>query len=207
MLDRKLAKCSSATRGVWLELIIAMHQDGRSGELRETVDHLAILARTSTAIVSQALTELQTTGTADVTFRNEIVTVVNRKMKREAKAKTGTALRVKKHRSNKNVTQGVTVQSKRVESKEERDIPLPPFRTFHAPSFQQVHESFVQAGGSKEQAEAFFGKYEAVGWLIQGSEIGNFTSLIPSYLRNWKKNNGQQPETPQIGYRKPNPTY
>lgn len=122
MLDRNLAKCSSATRGVWLELIIAMHQDGRSGELRETADHLALLTRTTTAIMSQALTELQATGTADVTFRNEIVTVVNRKMKREAKVKTGTALRVKKHRSNKNVTPHVTAQSRevRVESREEK---------------------------------------------------------------------------------------
>jgi hypothetical protein len=112
MLDRNLAKCSSATRGVWLELIIAMHQDGRSGELRETVDHLAQLARTSTAVMTQALTELQTTGTADVTYRNTIVTVVNRKMKREAKDRQSTAFRVQKHRSNKNVTSVVTGKSK-----------------------------------------------------------------------------------------------
>jgi hypothetical protein len=120
MLDRNLAKCSSATRGVWLELIIAMHQDGRSGELRESVDHLAQLARTTTAIMTQALTELQTTGTADVTFRNTAVIVVNRKMKRESNTRKSTALRVQKHRSNKSVTGDVTGKSKdnRVKSKE-----------------------------------------------------------------------------------------
>jgi hypothetical protein len=116
MLDRNLAKCSSATRGVWLELIIAMHQDDRSGELRETADHLAQLARTTTVTLSEALTELQTTGTADVTFRNNIVTVVNRRMKREYNERKSTALRVKKHRSNKNVTPGET--SKRKDSRD-----------------------------------------------------------------------------------------
>jgi len=139
MLDRNLAKCSSATRGVWLELIIAMHQDDRSGELRETVDHLALLARTTTVVMTQALTELQTTGTADVTFRNEMVTVVNRKMKREYKERISTNLRVKKHRSNKNVTPPETPQSKeeRVNSKEEeRDAPPAP----RSPSWKKLTE-------------------------------------------------------------------
>lgn len=124
MMDRNLSKCSPGTRGVWIDLIVAMHQDGRSGELRETTDELARLARTSTAYVIQALTELQTTGTADVTFRNNNVTIVNRRMKREAKSRTGTALRVMKHRSNKDVTQSVTGESKeeRIKKKKEEEI-------------------------------------------------------------------------------------
>jgi hypothetical protein len=92
--------CTPATRGVWMDLLCAMHQSGRSGELRGTTDQIARLARSSTAELTQALTELQTTGTADVTFRNKDVTVINRKMKREAKDRAGTALRVMKHRSN-----------------------------------------------------------------------------------------------------------
>jgi hypothetical protein len=120
MGDAELSKCSSATRGVWIDLLCAMHQSGRSGELRGTTDQIARLARCSTAELTQALTELQTTGTADVTFRNNDVTVVNRLMKREAKARTATALRVKKHRSNDDVTQKKQGRSKKIEVRKER---------------------------------------------------------------------------------------
>lgn len=132
MMDRSLSKCSPETRGVWIDLIVAMHQDGRSGELRETTEELARLARTTTAIVIQALTELQTTGTADVTFRNNAVTVINRQMKREAESRTSTAQRVKKHRSNKNVTSNETGENKEVRSKnkQEEGNSLPEFATW-----------------------------------------------------------------------------
>lgn len=98
MGDAELSKCSSATRGVWIDLLCAMHQSGRSGELRGTTDQIARLARCSTAELTQALTELQTTGTADVTFRNNDVVIGNRLMKREAKERKDTAKRQAKFR-------------------------------------------------------------------------------------------------------------
>lgn len=123
--DTELSKCTPATRGVWIDLLCAMHQSGRSGELCGTTDQIARLARCSTAELTQALTELQTTGTADVTFRNNNVTVINRLMKREAKDRTGTALRVKKHRGNGKCNNDVTVESIEVRVKEiERSPPL-----------------------------------------------------------------------------------
>lgn len=98
MSDTELSKCTSATRGVWIDLICAMHQSGRSGELRGTTDQIARLARCSTAELIQALTELQATGTADVTFRNKDVVIGNRLMKREAKERKDTAKRQAKFR-------------------------------------------------------------------------------------------------------------
>jgi hypothetical protein len=196
MLDRNLAKCSSATRGVWLELIIAMHQDDRSGELRETVDHLAQLARTSTAIMTQALTELQTTKTADVTFRNTIVTVVNRKMKREWKERTSTSLRVKKHRSNKNVTPPETPQSKEVRGKSKEGESNTPadltksnlFRQPNIPTLELVISVFKGQGGTEEMAKKFFDSNQATGWFLKGSPITNFINLVPGFISNWNKN-------------------
>lgn len=98
--DTELSKCSSATRGVWIDLLCAMHQSGRSGELSGTTDQIARLARCSTAELTQALTDLQTTGTADVTFRNNNITVANRLMKREAKERKEGAKRQAKFREN-----------------------------------------------------------------------------------------------------------
>lgn len=96
--DAELSLCTPATRGVWVDLLCRMHEASRSGELRGTHEQLAQSARCSTADLVLALTDLQTTGAADVTERNGIVTVVNRRMSRAAKERKQAALRQSKKR-------------------------------------------------------------------------------------------------------------
>lgn len=96
--DAALSICSPATRGVWIDLLCAMHQLGRSGKLSGTRDQLARLGRCSTAELSQALTELQTSRAAEVTERNGVVTVTNRRMARDAAIREGAAQRSKRYR-------------------------------------------------------------------------------------------------------------
>lgn len=207
--DTELSKCTSATRGVWMDLLCAMHQSGRSGELRGTTDQIARLARCSTAELTQALTELQTTGTADVTFRNNDVTVINRLMKREHKERKDTALRVMKHRSNENVTEKKRGRSKKIEVRSkniESTGPAPGleesnlFRKPVIPTIEQVHETFFRAGGTKEQADKFHAKYEATGWYLNNSPIKSFASLVPGYITAWQEKLQEtvNPEKPRI---------
>lgn len=205
--DTELSKCSSATRGVWMDLLCAMHQSGRSGELRGTTDQIARLARCSTAELTQALTDLQATGTADVTFRNNDVTVTNRLMKRESKTRTDTALRVKKHRSNEDVTENKRGRSKKIEVRsknkantartqglEESNL----FRKPVAPTIQQVQEAFFRSGGTMEQAERFFAKHEATGWYLNNSPIKSFSSLVPGFISAWNEKINPDNPKPRI---------
>lgn len=205
--DTELSKCTSATRGVWIDLLCAMHQSGRSGELRGTTDQIARLARCSTAELTQALTELQTTGTADVTFRNNDVTVINRLMKREAKDRTDTALRVKKHRSNTDVTEKKRGRSKKIEVRSKKEestggAPGVPESNLHRkptiPTLQQVEEVFFRNGGTKVQAEKFFAKHEATEWYLNNSPIKNFASLVPGFISAWKEKSIEEPIKPRI---------
>lgn len=205
--DTELSKCSSATRGVWMDLLCAMHQSGRSGELRGTTDQIARLTRCSTAELTQALTELQATGTADVTFRNNDVTVINRLMKREAKSRSDTALRVKKHRSNTDVTEKKRGRSKKIEVRsnnkantgrasgmEESNL----YRKPVIPTLKQVEEVFFRNGGTKEQAERFFAKYEATEWYLSNSPIKNFASLVPGFISAWREKLPEEEPKPKI---------
>lgn len=98
--DPELSLCSPATRGVWIDLLCAMHECDRSGELCGTTEQLSRLARCQTVELTHALTELQATGAAVVTERNKIVTVVNRRMYRERNQRLKTRDRVAKHRCN-----------------------------------------------------------------------------------------------------------
>lgn len=83
MKDSRLSLCLPSTRGVWIDLICAMHEADRSGELRGTAEQLARLARCSTVELVHALTDLQTTGAAAVSQRNGTYIVANRRMQRD----------------------------------------------------------------------------------------------------------------------------
>lgn len=117
--DPKLSLCTHATRGIWMDLICAMHEDGQSGQLIGTLEQLARIARCLPSDMAIALAEIQRTGTGDVTLCNrnvtkkiavfggdvtEMYTVCNRRMKSEAKAREQTRKRVSKMRCNAAVT-------------------------------------------------------------------------------------------------------
>lgn len=120
--DPALSICSPATRGIWIDLICAMHEFGQSGELQYTADQLARLARCSTAELTRAIDELKNTQTADillhVTLGNTNVTVVNRRMKREHKSRESSRLRVSRHRRNAKCNGSITPEN--LESKKPR---------------------------------------------------------------------------------------
>jgi hypothetical protein len=85
LTDPQLSLCTPATRGVWIDLLCAIHKLDRGGELCGTPEQLARIARCSPVELGIALTELQTTGTADVSERNGAVRILSRRMSRDAK--------------------------------------------------------------------------------------------------------------------------
>lgn len=99
--DPKLTMCSAATRGVWMDMLCAMHMDNRSGVLSGTPEMLAKICRCTVEEMKNAIRELHSTKTADVTFCNNDVTIENRRMKRECNERQHVANRVNKHRKTK----------------------------------------------------------------------------------------------------------
>jgi hypothetical protein len=97
--DPCLSFCAPATRGVWIDLLCAMHELGREGELRGTTEQIARLARCQPAELVAALTDLINNRTATIDSRNNTWVIVCRRMKkaagisqvrREAGSKNGT---------------------------------------------------------------------------------------------------------------------
>jgi hypothetical protein len=98
MKDAAVGRCAPATRGIWVDLLCAMHESGRTGELSGTHDQIARLGRCSAAELTHALTDLQVTRAADVTTRNGVVTITNRRMRREHEIRQKAAERQQRHR-------------------------------------------------------------------------------------------------------------
>ena len=102
--DPALSIRSSATRGIWADILCAKHKLDRSGVITGTREQLARLGRCSAVELVHALDELNATNAAVVTERDGVVTLKNRRMWREAKERDGSLLRMQKKRNGVPVT-------------------------------------------------------------------------------------------------------
>jgi hypothetical protein len=109
--DPQVSACEPTTRGILLDWLCNMHLLDRSGQITGTRGQLARLGRCTAVQVASALQDLIRTRAADVTFRNDVVTVVNRRMKRESIARKNGAIRVARHRKNVACNAAVTAHS------------------------------------------------------------------------------------------------
>jgi hypothetical protein len=80
--DPAVGLCSPATRGIWMDAICAMHEQGQTGELSGNAASLARVCRCTPEEISCAAQELRATQTADVTICNDKITLINRRMRR-----------------------------------------------------------------------------------------------------------------------------
>lgn len=91
----------------------------------------------------------------------------------------------------------VTVNDNVNESKEEEGFRAPDlsksnlFREPNFPTKNEVLECFVQNGGTKDMAKAFWERNESTGWFYKGSPITNFRNMVPSFVSNWNRNNSK----------------
>jgi hypothetical protein len=100
--DPCLSQCSPATRGIWIDVVCAMWEMDRCGQLVGTCESLARVARCNPAEMLSALQELHRTTTADVTpcpgAVTADVTVTNRRMRKEWAERKGAAIRKDRQR-------------------------------------------------------------------------------------------------------------
>jgi hypothetical protein len=192
MKDTELSLCTPATRGVWIDLLCAMHERNRSGELRGTSEQLARLARCSTVELDQAFTDLQTTGAAIVDNRNGIWTIANRRMRREAITR--------ERRQQAGSIGGSKTQAGREQTPYDNDIDN------DSSALERVREFARGKGIGMKDADWFFWKGKGSGWTNRGEPIRDWKATLlcwfrAGYLPSQKRNSQFSQE-----YKKPAPT-
>lgn len=98
--DPKLSMCLPSTRGIWMDLLCAMHENDQSGEVSGTTAQLARICRCVESEMADAIRDLSVTNSANVTNCNGVVTIRCRRMWRDAEARKNGRLRTKKCREN-----------------------------------------------------------------------------------------------------------
>lgn len=154
--DTALSKCTTATRGVWIDALCHMHENCRSGVISGTRDQLCRTLRCTIAELTAALAEIEANQVGDVTDSNGLVTLSNRRMKREAKLRSQTKLRVTRHREreacNARIPAGNISPGRGTAS-----------RSSH-PDLKTVLAWAQMIGCAPGEAERFWNHYEASGW-------------------------------------------
>lgn len=163
--DAAVSVCTPATRGVWIDLLCAMHECNRSGELRGTSEQLARLARCSTVELKAALTELQTSEAAVVEYRNDTWSIANRRMRREAEIR------------GKRAVAGSVGGSKTSANREQK-----PDTDNDIDCLRVITEYCTELGLPRTDAEAVFAKWQGNGWTNKGEPIRDWKATI----RSWK---------------------
>jgi hypothetical protein len=165
--DPELSMCAPATRGIWIDILCAMHELGRSGQVTGTVDQLCRLCRCTAAEMSAALTELTNTKAALTSERNGVVTVINRRMQREHKERVAGKERVKKYRSNGNVTDekrnGNAPSSSSVSSSKKE----PALRAVESPSSESHKRLMAELQNRDGPISDGAAQGQAVKWLLE----------------------------------------
>ena len=121
--DPCVAQCSPATRGIYLDLLCAMHEADESGSISGTVEGLARIGRCNAEEMREAIRELESTDTAEITWgqgrgpelgplpivttSDQKVKIANRRMRREYKSRQYNALKQRAHREREKNKQNV----------------------------------------------------------------------------------------------------
>ena len=106
MKDPAVSRCSPATRGIWLDMLCAMHEDDRSGIIIGNAAELSRACRCSKTELLAAIAELERFQVAEIMWCVEKecdchaqIRVTNRRMEREWKEREKGRNRKKKTRN------------------------------------------------------------------------------------------------------------
>lgn len=160
--DPKLSMCHPASRGIWADLICAMHELDRKGELRGTTEELARLTRCSAEQLVQALADLKLKEAANIEQRNGSWLIVNRRMKREAEIREKRAVAGSKRAAK-------VEQVPEYENEEE--------------GLLRVREFARGEGIPDQDAEWFFWKCQGNGWTNGGKPIRDWKATLRCWFR------------------------
>jgi hypothetical protein len=95
--DERLSLCTLETQGLWVRIICIMHR-ADIAELKGTIQQLSRIIGCLPEELTRCLSDLKSTGAADVRFGNGDVSILSRSRQRELKAKKNNALYQSRHR-------------------------------------------------------------------------------------------------------------
>jgi hypothetical protein len=202
---------SPSTCGVWMNMLMYMHLNGRTGEVMGTMEVLARIGRCNLAEMELAIDELKRYKVADVTksnakshVGNALVTLINRRMKKEYMKLNSNRLRKQKHDQKKrgNAQSTLTVTPKKTEDRrqktdKEKNRVKKEHRDFVPPALPDLVLFMVSIGTGEEDASDMFNHYQSNGWMVGKNKMNDWQSAAKSWIS--RKKQFQKPSSKKDG--------
>ena len=218
-----LAWSSLAARGCWIEILGAMHQSGRTGVLAGTAELISRVCRCSPDEVVCALSELRTNGVAEVSEEKGVFTIVNRRMRREAKERILAEERQARYRAgqdshinaNKNgiktenkrkingeinggKTELETEKEKETKREKEKESNTSTRVRFSAPTVEEVRE-YCEKRKNHVDAERFVDFYQSKGWMVGKNPMKDWHAAVRTWENYWPGTTAAPSSKPNSG--------
>ena len=193
-----LRMCSCSTKGIWIDLLCYMWEARDRGEVEGTEPLFIKLTGASPLEFKLFYDEAKLYGFCDiVTGSNGSITIVNRRMSREEKAKKSNRMRQQKHRDNAKVTPTCNKEITPPSSTASPSAsPSTKIKRFVPPTILQIKDYCIERK-NKVDAEKFFDFYESKGWMIGKNKMKNWKAA----LRTWEKQNGSNQRNDGKGFK------
>lgn len=199
-------KCCAATRGIWRDALDAMANEQIFGKIRGTRKELCRLLRCSVREFNRFVSDNRTHRFADVTERNEKVTVVCRRMYRQYIEREQTKKRVSKYRKGKKQK-----RNGKVTPPSSSNAEVTPYSSSSTSSSNNTNNSVITKsvtftlaevlaaasviGVADDKAEQFYHHYNAQGWLLgNGQPIMDLHSALVRWRNSQYKFDGKARE-------------
>ena len=202
---------SPSTCGVWMNILMYMHLNGRTGEVMGTMEVLARIGRCNLDEMQLAIDELKFYKIADVTKchtkslnSHAYVTLINRRMKKEYNKQNATRLRKQKERNKKacHAKNTITVTPKKTEDRrqkteKEKNRVKKEDRDFVPPALSDLVLFMISIGSGEEDASDMFSHYQSNGWMVGKNKMKDWQSAATIWLS--RKKQFQKPSSKKDG--------
>lgn len=196
--EQDMNAVSLETEAAWLKIIFKMFKNDKKGIYKTSTKGLQNLWKTDTKGVQNILEELRENDICGLEIGENIV-FSNRRMIKEAEISVKRTKAVQnRYKTSTNIpTKHLQIPEYEYEYENEYENELKggaggknfsEEKILHAPEKSEVQRVFLSQGGTMQMAEQFFNKYQALGWMINGSPVKQYGYLVANYIQNWKNN-------------------
>jgi uncharacterized protein YdaU (DUF1376 family) len=163
--DPELSMCSPATRGIWIDLICAIHEGNGAGKLTANRQQLSRICRCTEPDISAALIELGNTNAADIYEADGIVSITCRRIRRARELSLS-----RQQAGSKGAAKTIANREQNPDNDNEDGI-------------LRVREFARERGISEKDADWFYWKGRGNGWTNGGKPMRDWKATLLSWQR------------------------
>lgn len=178
LCDPQLKMATHTTKGIWIDLLCFMWESPIRGMLTGTEDQIAKMIGSNNGDFKLFLNEAEELKFCDVTFSNNKVMIINRRMKRDENTRIKNNLRVQKHRNKEHSNENVMPPSS-------SSTPSSVIYTYKCEFFQVTEQGHLKYKTAYPNIDLMNQYQKMAAWLESNPSKRKTQSGYPRFINSW----------------------